>query len=295
MCRRDTPAELAKETDAPKNDNNETAFTFKKVQPRYTGGLLYSTIEVESKPLLDLLNKGIKQLQYGIKETITSPFEWLVWNWDTISDEASNSSDQDSDDLKQARVDLKELLKTISTQSGVEKLDTYFSKHETYKKEKTITHEALWTIFAPGTVVFSQPVLDQPQLLFVLDHSRDFPDPESAEEPFELRCYTYDWNGSTFNRIPLPLKIDYFKDKQNISALSVYPVEYHDDEEGLRTQLIARGKKYVAFCIAGPGEQMFKYNGPVICQKEGRLFQDPSTFSNDQSDSESTTSSMRRS
>ena len=294
LCRRDIPAELAKEEEVVNTDGKERAFTFKKVpSTNKSEGLVYSLVEIESKPLLDVLNKGLIHVQYDIKDTLSSPFEWIVWNWRTISEEATRSQDQDSDEVKQARVDLQELLKTISTQSGIEQLNNYFSKRETYIKESTITHEALWTIFPPGTVVFAKPVLDQPQLFFVMDHSRNFPDVPNEEDAFSLTCYSYDWNGSTFNRVPFSLEIDHFKDKQTISALPVYPLKYHEDAEGLRRELIARGKKYYKLCVAASGEQMFKYNGPVVCQKESRLFQDPSTSANNQDESESLTSSMR--
>ena len=295
LRRRDVPAELAKDEDVDKSDGKGIAFTFKKFPPKYKDSpvLPYSTVEIESKPLLELLNEGIKHVQYNLKETIISPFEFLIWSWDLIS-EATKPNDQDSDEIKQARTDLQELLKTISSQSGVEKLNTYFSKRETYKKENMITHDALWTIFPLGTVVFSRPVLDQEQLFFVLGHSQDFPESENEEEPFELKCYSYDWDGSSFNRTAFVLKIDYFKDKQNISALSVYPVEYHEDEEGLRRRLVKRGREYYDLCIARPGEQMFKYNGSVICQRESRLFQGSSNVSDDQSDAGSSSSSSRR-
>jgi hypothetical protein len=48
---------------------------------------------------------------------------------------------------RQARVDLAELLKIISTSAGHIQLDLYFRDRKSFLNERSITHATLWTLF----------------------------------------------------------------------------------------------------------------------------------------------------
>ena len=65
-------------------------------------------------------------------------------------------------------------------------------------------------------MVCASVVLNQPQLFFVTDEIGSFPAPDSREKDFVITCCYYDWDGRELNRTPCELRIEYFKDKQNI-------------------------------------------------------------------------------
>ena len=283
LCRKDKPADSFTDKDSSQiaeNDNadGERAFTFRKIPPKkFFGisnneGLLKCTIEIESQPLLNLMNSCMK-VKYDLKETLNSPFEWLVWSWDALQAK-TNTQEDDSEDMKQARIDLHELLQIVSNRTGIEPLDAYFTKRSIYTAEKSITHQALWTIFQPGTTVCASIVFNEPQLFFVTDSTLSFPNPDKREKDFMITCSCLDWDGRRFKLIPCELKIEYFKEKRPISALSVFPLEYHKDAKGLEDLLIKRGRKYEEYCTAQKGKQMFRYHGPIISHKGGHVFQE---------------------
>lgn len=291
LCYKDFPADLSierKHSDIVRNDTVEggRAFTFKMLHSRHaisisnSERLLNCTIEIESQPLLNLMNSCMN-FDYGRKDTISSPFEWFIWSWDALQ-ASTTSQEDDSDEEKQARIDLDELLKVIRNRTEVEPLDDYFTKRKIYQKEKIITHQALWTIFPPGTVVCASIVFNEPQLFFVTDVAPS----QRGQKYFMITCSCLDWDGTRFRLTPYELRIEYFKDKRSISTLAVYPLEYHKDEKSLKDLLIKRGRKYEIYCTAEQGNQMFSYNGLILSPQGGQVFRE-----SDVNDSETTTNS----
>ncbi|KAF2198746.1 P-loop containing nucleoside triphosphate hydrolase protein [Delitschia confertaspora ATCC 74209] len=273
------------------------AFTFRKdtITRLYSGDRLHTEIvsavvEIEFPELQALLGKITSK--WGWPENVThchSPFKELVYSWSEAMDEADgiHAPTDETADQRLARKDLKELLSLISTSSGHLKLDQYFKDRKTFLDSETITHNALWTLFPPGTLIVSRPFLDEPQIFSVQD-SDSFVD---GDEAFELVAYSFDWNGHEFNRVPYQLQIPYWgNDRKSIIELPFYPLMYHTDNDPsisgrhkipgssvddlarrqclreksiseLKEKLIERGKKYVEICIRPKGKQMFKYAG----------------------------------
>lgn len=290
LCHKDFPAELfieRKHSDNARNDTaeEERAFTFRMV-PFAHGidvsndqGLNTWVIEIESRPLLNLMNSCMNH-DYDLKERINSPFNWIIWSWDALQASTSSQED-DSEEKKQARIDLDELLKLITDRTVREPVD-FLTKRTIHKKEKTITHYALWMIFPPGTVVCASIAFNEPQLFLVTR----IIEPERPGQELTLTCCCFDWDGRRFRLMSYELKIEHFKDKRSISTLAVYPLEYHKDEKGLKDLLIKRGRKYETYCTAEQGNQMFRYNGPILSPKGGQVFQE-----SDENDFETTTHS----
>lgn len=133
LCRNDVPADSFTDTENLKAAECDTAgqaraFTFRKIPPR-TGAGFYSrieeplscTTEIESKPLLDPLNSCI-DVEFDLKETMSSSFEWLVWCWDALQAGTKPQKGNDSHEMKLDRIDLQELLEVVSTRIGIEHL-----------------------------------------------------------------------------------------------------------------------------------------------------------------------------
>ncbi|KAF2236692.1 P-loop containing nucleoside triphosphate hydrolase protein [Viridothelium virens] len=195
-----------------------------------------------------------------------SPFTGLVQ-----AEEEANKICDESEQFKTARVDLKELLRVISSSSGVDILDRYFRDRPQLLKDKKITFEALFTLFPPGKLIIAKPFMNTEQVFFVMKNI-----PSSIDdEVFEVICYTLDWDGENFLRVPYEMRIEFFDNTKDIAELPFYPLEYYTSEggiEALRRRLQNRGVRWRELCTASRGKQMFTYKGPAYSQRNAGIF-----------------------
>jgi hypothetical protein len=121
-------------------------------------------------------------------------------------------------------------------------------------------------------LILVHPFLEEPQIFWV--KSCDGLVLENAK--FDLVSYSFDWNGTEFNRIPIEMWIEYWgRERRSIVKLPFYPLQYYqgpsrsledgtlsnDSIDELKQRLINRWHKYQKFCIAEKGKQMFNYDG----------------------------------
>ncbi|KAG9194544.1 hypothetical protein G6011_04579 [Alternaria panax] len=255
-------------------DQSRRAFTFRKstmlrARFNYVETVL-SEAKIEFEPLQRLI--GIITSKLGGPELVTSlssPFASLVWTWAEADEQANKYVESETPDEKQARVDLGELMRVIFASSGIQALDQYFKERSFFIDEDTISHAALWTLFPPGTLIISHPFLGEPQIFTVDSCDRFVRDVHT----FDLVCFSFDWAGTEFTRVPFEMKIRYWgSNRKSITELPFYPLKYYicpdnqdtTSEDGiaqLKERLVARGKKFVELCTADPGKQMFTYSG----------------------------------
>ena len=228
-------------------------------------------LEIVSRDLWNLLKKLLSHYPYhtlqGDPATIESPYEAFILNWDKLEKAAKESPVDEKD--KQARLDLKLLLDTISSGSGDPKLDKYFKVRESNREQRSVTFESLWTLFPPGALVYGKPFLGQDQVFIVQDNLRPWPLIGRKSSTWALQCWTYDWDGKTFKRTALRLDFESFEGLKPITSLPFYPLDHHQQPEILKKRLVERGKKYRKFCIAKQGSRMFDYKGDVVLGKKG--------------------------
>ncbi|KAE9374033.1 P-loop containing nucleoside triphosphate hydrolase protein [Stipitochalara longipes BDJ] len=278
------------DTDASKKDEKKEigpqpqsrrAFTFRKItamRHRYQElregfQTVSSEVEIEFEPLQRLIVTKCR-----------APYSPLIFSWLEALREAQKIVEGETEDEKQARTDLAELLKIISTSSGHLQLDRYFKERDTFLAEKSITHGALWTLFPPGTLILANPFLEEPQI-FSVQSCDGF---VSDDDPFHLVCYSFDWNGFEFNRVAFELTIESWgDDRKSIIELPFYPLDYYEGSsldvgngnmiqgaiEKLKNKLIKRGKRYEELCVAEKGKQMFNYDGTAHFQRGGGIMQ----------------------
>jgi hypothetical protein len=276
----------------PKNKSKES-FVFRKIigQPGSSSRIypelmtvpVGSEVEINSEPLQELL--GSIMSKWGPLEQnfskLRSPYENLIYGWDEASKEACKIVPEESEEVATAREDLGMLLNLIKDSSGDLRLDRYFSDRDAFLEGKTITFEALWTLFPPGRLVLARPCLDEWQV-FSVECTDGFV--MSRRNPFELVCYSFDWNGSEFNRVAYNLSIDNWgKDRKKIVELPIYPLEYYEggkneakSVDDLKRTLIDRGKDYRKYCISGEGKKMFNYDGYAYFHKRSAILENAS-------------------
>ena len=231
----------------------------------------YGELEIVDRDLWKLLKKLLRHYPYhtfqGDPVEIASPYEAFIYNWNKLETAAKESQIDGKDE--QARLDLGLLLDTLSSGSGDQKLDKYLKVRESSKEQKIVTFESLWTLFPPGTLVYGKVFLGHDQVFIVQDNIRTWPRNTSESSPWRIYCWTYDWNGKTFQRRGLDLSIKSFESSQPITSLPFYPLEYHPEPEKLKKCLVDRGAIYKKLCTAKQGSRMFDYEGKIILAKKG--------------------------
>ena len=257
----------------------------------------YSEIIIEDDGLRCLLLHVLAYHPwYCHSETLSfvSSYEPLVHSWPTLNalvenDEAhpfvASLHDQLKTDKKSpvlkviasdntldnARNDLKLLLEQIMATPG---LDSYFDGgRQVQERTDTVTFDQLWTLFPPGELVFSSVYMRQPQV-FIVRSCTDYIRDRRSGRTWTLDCWSYDWNGTSFNRVPVEFVFDDFKGSRSInSLLPCHPLRHHRDEENdiesLKEKLIRRGKIFTRLCLRKRGHQIFEYDGYALSRGAG--------------------------
>lgn len=251
-----------------KTQDESHAFVLRKIigyKPQDNNGEL----DILSPSLWNLLKKLLSHYPYhtfqGDHATIDSPYEALVHYWDKLEKAAKEPFENEEE--KQARLDLKVLLDTVSSQSGDQKLDKYFKMRGSLKEQKMVTFDTLWTLFSPGALMYGKPFLGQDQVFIVQDNVSPWPLPK--DKTWTLICWTYDWDGKMFKRMALNVEIERFDGQKPIISLPYYPLEYHPQPHELRRRLSERGAMYKVICTTKQGLRMFDYKGHVVFAKKG--------------------------
>lgn len=235
-----------------------------------------SEINITSPDLWNLLKIHLRWYPYHIFSdspvTLNSPYEPIIFSWDQLREVASKN---EADGDRQAKDDLNLLLDTISGRaSGDEKLDKYFTMRDNYKsqQQETVQFNDLWTIFAPGTLIYGKPFQDEEQVFVVKDNRMTWPrQNERAGEysPWSLEGWSYDWKDGSFGRSSYNLYFEHFDGHRPITTLPYYPLEMHEDYEAVQSRLIERGKLFQQYCNAKDESRMFDYKGDAILEKKG--------------------------
>jgi len=234
----------------------------------------YTTrVTVNSVPLEELIRENCRASSDSNFKQFMPQFRVLVWNWDSLQ-KATEDHAGDDDEKKQARQDLRFLLDKVQSSPEMEK---YFEARGMWKENGEISFDYLWTLFPPGEMVCSKVFMNDMQAFIARegDVEKQAMINGQTKSVFELTCWSYDWNGDSFNRVGGSLKIENFSGTKTINTLNCYPISYYvnqkgnPDESGLRAKLKERGEKFRKFCTMPKGSQMFNCNGPILGKQVG--------------------------
>ena len=181
--------------------------------------------------------------------------------------------------LAKAKEVLVTLLDHVRSSPDVE---TYLSAINTARDNGTIQFDCLWTIFPPGELVYSAPFMAKDQMFVVKECSKrisyhsDSGSSRDQRKIWKLHCWSYDWNGKYFTRIPVVFQFEDFTGAKLINTLHCHPFRYHFPGDGtgenskiLREKLIKRGKLFKNYCVRQTGQQMFRYENDAISHGSG--------------------------
>ena len=309
LCEDSDATSLAKSNDSEKSKDSRSqpvkhAMTFLRSfdeDEKYE----YSIITIEDESLHALLFQTLSHFPGYSHQgpiTLSSRFEPIIHKWSQLNDLSSDDESKavvaellgeissaestsyltplkNAENLQQARADLKNLLEQVKNTPG---LEDWFSGPSN-ENNSTVSFEYLWTIFPPGELVFTQTNMGQPQVFIVKECTDYFFEGRRGGGRFwRFVCWSYDWDGTTFSRVPVVFKFEDFKGKKQISTLHCYPLRFYRGSSGnggtvdgaesvkaIKAELIIRGKRYRELCLKEQGKQIFEYNGVALARGSG--------------------------
>ncbi|KAF3901797.1 hypothetical protein AA313_de0205629 [Arthrobotrys entomopaga] len=111
-----------------------------------------------------------------------------------------------------------------------------------------ITAQLLWTLFKPGTLVFSN-ILTQDRVLRLKTFQ--------GGRVSSLEAVYIDYDGTKFGEVATYLEIPGFTGSMKISDLNAFPLSWHPRRDEIVNKLVKRGDKFVSL----QGSHCKKYNG----------------------------------
>jgi hypothetical protein len=159
-----------------------------------------------------------------------APFNPFVHRWTQFTAALNEQEDHAT----------KEHLQLLYNTLEAELKDTISAKHD-YIKNKVITFEHLWTIFQPGSTLYTEE--------WGRDCGSKFLNGDYYEHPKYGPCYRViaqkvDWDGDMFGYANCQHIILSFGGTMPIAALDAFPLEFHPDQKNIKSQLRNRGKLF---------------------------------------------------
>ncbi|KAF2401891.1 P-loop containing nucleoside triphosphate hydrolase protein [Trichodelitschia bisporula] len=146
-----------------------------------------------------------------------------------------------------------------------------------------ITFDLLWALFKPNTIAFTSTYgnLDDPRCFKVdrVTKESNF----MGQEWYSVEGRYLEYDGKTFGLGDFEISVTGFNGSKEITSLAAYPLHFHKDPEGIRKELIERGKRFVTttgmnyrfhkgMAYQKKRKTIFKFNN------SGRIMIDPAVF-----------------
>ncbi|KAK5110649.1 hypothetical protein LTR62_005689 [Meristemomyces frigidus] len=212
------------------------------------------SIVIQSPLLRDLLSKvlaGYPGVTVGLKRLeFSGRFEPLIHRWPEFTaavDELKTDQEEGEvgDKVKHAT-----LLQDLLTQEFKETIDASTD----LKSQGVMTYEHLWTLFQPGSSVYSK---QQGQDRIFRLHSSKYGTDRNGNPVYWLTCQYTDYDGSRWGTNKLNLMIPAYEGTRPIPGLPVSPLESHSEATAIKDKLLERGAKVEALA----GSHYRGYNG----------------------------------
>lgn len=117
-------------------------------------------------------------------------------------------------------------------------------------------------MFAPDILIVARLFQNEAQVLKVADPPIPW-STDGTETFHRMWAWMWDWDGKRMMKVEYELKFERFRGTRPITELPYYPLEYHENPEGLMEEARERAVMYLkatARCKPGAG-QMFRYTG----------------------------------
>lgn len=200
-------------------------------QTRHGGDNSWTThsIEVNSPTLCAFISKCLENYPWERfserKIVLRPPYEALFHRREVLQNAIK----------KESNTNLKRAFKLLFAILDVD-WKPYFEALEEFASSGLITYEAAWTLFPPDELLVSEDEHGT-----VLGKLQKF---EPGRYGIDLACTVIDFNGQRSGFREVPYCIPNFNGLKKIGDLNVYPLRFHHNPDGLKTRLVARGRRF---------------------------------------------------
>jgi hypothetical protein len=145
-----------------------------------------------------------------------------------------------------------------------------------------ITYDLLWALFKPNTFTYTTcPGTKKPRCI-----KYDFGEERTTSDGvvyFHIKGRYVDFNGKVFGEVPIDTGILKFRGSKPINSLDVFPLQYHDNADQVRAELVKCGQKFGSLKSVGH----LQYSGtafqvlrgePVAMSISSRIMVDAAQF-----------------
>ncbi|EEP77446.1 predicted protein [Uncinocarpus reesii 1704] len=255
----------------------ECALIVRREPHPITKQIALHSITVQSpliKKVLDRTFKGLEGVNTQLKQlTFQAPFHIFYYRWHRFEKLCEDEQDQEAKNHL-------DILYPILSEEVMPHVETM----KDLTRNKVITFDYLWTIFAPGMEVYTR--FDGQDRLMELTDSRY--GANMGGEFFTLELRYIDCDGSSFGYVSSSVDIDKFQGVKKLVDLDAFPAHLHPDMENVVDRLHARGAKleklngfchmsYSGFYTAKSSRQIRKRHGSGKVENS-RIIIDPHTF-----------------
>ncbi|KAI9151274.1 ATPase family AAA domain-containing protein [Paramyrothecium foliicola] len=221
-------------------ENSKTlkyAVLVRKMKPKQADSikpLVIDSIVVQSPHLKRVLGRvfdGYPGIVTDLSRLIFSaPFECFVHRWSEFA-AARFRGDQDAD--AQAHLDLLYDIMYAELKEIIQLRDEYL-------RNRAITWEHVWTLFAPESVVLTS-VRGKPMAVrFEKGEYKEL----DCGEVYDMVCHSVDWDGKKMGWANVRQMIQKYTGTVPFSELLCCPLEYSPDPSGTEKKLVARGRVF---------------------------------------------------
>ncbi|KAL8670305.1 MAG: hypothetical protein Q9168_005145 [Polycauliona sp. 1 TL-2023] len=240
------------------------AFKFTEYYKQRLGNRMYkySEIEIFSEELRTMLKETLGQ-DWGIAwdktdGALQSPYKSIIYSWDKFVEQTVAPSGSDTEEARQTREALGDLLECIKTS---QELKDFFKTRDTNIASQLTTYKYLWTLFPSATPVIASPFMGTRQLFLVEDIEEVEADRDSHESYWKIVCIYLDFDTS-FTRRMIVFKVKNFEGTTPLKALECYPTRFMDHQDEFLKTCAEQGRVFKEFCFGLKGAQkLFSYRG----------------------------------
>lgn len=140
--------------------------------------------------------------------------------------------------------------------------DDAFRAHQRFQNGdmKPISYEHLWTIFRPGTIVYSR-ILGQHRAFKLVYFQYE----DDKEPCLALNIQYVDYDGKKFGTIKEWVRIPKYTGMMRCAELNAMPLEFHPSSDKIRAELLDRGRRFQELT----GQHFRHYNGTAVMKNAG--------------------------
>jgi hypothetical protein len=207
-------------------------------QPTISGrtGLKFHMVELQNPVLVGALKDIVKHEGVFLEATepakFMEPFRPLYFCYDKIL--ALHRTSEDGSALRQH---LQLLLQVMESLFG-----GFMTHLKHLRASGLISYKLAWTYFPKNSMVYSAAT-DCERVCRVVGT-------EYRTQPrlyFAILCEEISFDGESFTWKPVELEIPAFRGNLPVTALPNYPLTFHEDQEGVKARLTARGKRLLDY------------------------------------------------